>query len=91
MTPRKSQRLHRFYLIRPRANANIDELAERLIGLKHVEEVYVTDGKYGYLVKTRFEEGRNLKQAVAYIQKHVDRKFGEVVSHFEYRKGPGTA
>jgi len=91
MSSTKKSRLHRFYLIRPKANANIDELAERLMGLKHVEEVYVTDGEYGYLVKTRFGSEKNGEDAASYIRKNIGSRFGAVTSYFEYRKRSALA
>ena len=86
MVRRARNRLHRFYLIRPRENANIDELAERLISLKNVVEVLVTDGDYGFLVKTRFSKEKDISEAERYIQNNIDRKFGTVTSHYQYKK-----
>lgn len=79
-------RLHRFYFLRPRENANIDELAERLISLKNVEEVFVTDGDYGFVVKTRFSKESKKGIEEHYIQKNIDRKFGVVTSYYKYVK-----
>ena len=87
MAARRRSRLHRFYLIRPRANSNVEELAERLVELKHVEEVYVTDGDYGYLVKTRFDGEKDPDDAASYIRKNIGKRFGSVTSYFNYRKG----
>ena len=86
MVRRARNRLHRFYLIRPRENVDIDELAERLISLKNVVEVLVTDGDYGFVVKTRFLEERDNHEAERYIQNNIDRKFGTVTSHYQYKK-----
>ena len=86
MVRRARNRLHRFYLIRPRENVDIDELAERLISLKNVVEVLVTDGDYGFLVKTRFSKERDISEAERYIQNNIDRKFGTVTSHYQYTK-----
>jgi DNA-binding Lrp family transcriptional regulator len=79
-------KLHRFYFLSPKENANIDELTDRIISLKNVEEVFVTDGDYGYIVKTRFSNGRDSKAAEQYLKKTVNRKFGVVTSYFQYKK-----
>ncbi len=83
---RKRGILHRFYLIEPRENASADELAEKLISLKPVEEVFLTDGDYGFLVKTRFFEGSEPDDITKYISRNVSKKFGKIVSYFQYRK-----
>ena len=36
--------LHKFYFIEPKENVDAEKLAERLISLKPVEEVFLTDG-----------------------------------------------
>ena len=86
-------RLHKFYLIKPRENANIDELAERLISLKNVVEVLVTDGDYGFVVKAKFSTEKDTEEAEKYIHNNIDRKFGVVTSHYRYgiRAQPSSA
>jgi hypothetical protein len=68
----------KFYIARPREDVNIDALANRLIALKNVAEVYITDSinNSGILVKTRFdEEPANLK---VFLSKHLGKSYGEV-------------
>ena len=76
----------RFYLVNPKENASIDSLAERLIGFKEVEEVYVTDGAHGFLVKTRFSEGKEPKDLGDYLKRRVDKSYGEMNAYFTYKK-----
>ncbi len=84
--PRKKTNIHKFYLLRPKENANIDVLADQLISLKNVREVFVTDGDYGFIVKTRFSEGKEPKNVTRYITKHIGQDYGKVVSYYRYKK-----
>ena len=68
----------KFYIARPRANMNIDELANKLITLKNVDEVYITDciNNGGILIKTRFDE--EPKDLASVLSKHLGKSYGEV-------------
>ena len=78
--------LHKFYFIQPKENANADQLAEALINLKLVEEVFLTDGDYGFIVKARFFNGREPKDVTEYISRKISNNYGKVVSYFQYSK-----
>ncbi len=82
----KRSSLHRFYLISPKQNMNSDALANKLISLEHVEEVLLTDGDFGFIVKTRFSKGEEPSNLVRYIEKHIGQSYGKVVSYYQYRK-----
>ena len=43
----------RFYLVKPQERKNAHSLAERIANMKDVEEVMLTEGEYGYLVRVR--------------------------------------
>lgn len=83
---RKRGSLHRFYLVEPKPNANADELAEKLIAMKPVEEVLLSDGDYGYLVKVRFINGKEPVDVVNYLKEKIAVKYGVVDSYYQYRK-----
>ena len=83
----RRNRLHRFFFIEPRSNANADELAENLIKLPTVQEIYLTDGDYGFLVKARFLNGKEPHDITRYIAGHVSTKFGRVTSYHQHNKG----
>lgn len=78
--------LHKFYLVAPRPNINSDALAERIIMLEPVEEVFLTEGDYGFIIKTRFFNGEEPKDIARYISRNVGSRFGKVVSHCTYSK-----
>ncbi len=77
---------YKFYLVNPKENTSIDALAEKLIAFREVEEVYVTDGAHGFLVKTRFSNGKEPKDLGSYIKRKIDSNYGEMNSYFMYNK-----
>lgn len=83
---RRRQSVHGFYFVRPRHRANADELADKLIQLNSVEEVLLTEGDYGFLVKAGFFRGEEPKDVMDYIAKNIDSRFGRVISHYQYTK-----
>lgn len=83
---RKKGSLHRFYLIEPRPNADAGRIAEKLIALKQVEEVFLSDGDYGFIVKVRFLDGKEPPDVENYLKENVATRFGTVDSYYRYRK-----
>ncbi|MDE1856796.1 MAG: hypothetical protein KGH98_01790 [Candidatus Micrarchaeota archaeon] len=77
---------HRFFLIRPSAGSDIGKMAERLMGFECVQEVYVTDGEFGYLVKARPNADGKADKAEDYIRRRLDKRFGTVTCHYQCRK-----
>lgn len=77
---------YKFYLINPKENASISSLAEKLISFKDVEEVYVTEGAHGFLVKTKFLNGKEPKDLDSYIKRRVDQTYGEMNAYFSYKR-----
>lgn len=78
--------MHKFYFIKPRSNADAGKLAEKLIELKPVEQVFLTEGDCGFIVKARLMNDKEPKDVVRYISKMIGSSYGKVVSHYEYRK-----
>ena len=83
---RIESKFYKFYFVQPPINVDANRVAERLIGIKNVEEVFVTDGDYGFIVKTRFFEGEEPYDAYNYISKKLGSNFGKVTSYYQYRK-----
>ena len=83
---RDGKRFYKFYLVNPKENAYGDTVAEKLISFDDVEEIYVTDGDYGFIVKTRFGDGKEADDVYGYIHRKIDSKFGEITSYYKYRK-----
>ena len=83
---RKRGVLHRFYLIEPRENLDLDRLADKLISLKPVEEVSIGDGSYGLIVKVRFVKGNEPSGVAEYISRKIGIRYGTLDSYYQYRK-----
>ncbi|MCW6159499.1 MAG: hypothetical protein LVQ95_00200 [Candidatus Micrarchaeales archaeon] len=83
---RKRGVFHRFRLIEPKENADSDKLADGLISLKPVEEVLITDGSYGLVVKVRFQTGKEPSNVTDFISRHIGSRFGTLDSCHQYRK-----
>ena len=81
----KKSSLHRFYLISPKQNLDAGLLAERLLSLEPVEEVFLTDGDFGYIVKARFSKEGEYEDTVDHIAKKLGSKFSKAVSYYQYR------
>jgi len=82
----KSNPLHKFLFLKPKANVNAEALAEKLLALKNVQEVILTDGDCGYIVKTRVFSARSDKEAERYIAKNVGSVFGRALSYAYCKK-----
>ena len=83
---RLSKKFYKFYLVHPPKNADADHLAEQLIGIKNVEEVFVTDGDYGFVVKARFFDRKEPDDAYNYLSRKLGGNFGRVTSYYQYKK-----
>ena len=75
----KKGKLHRIFFVGPKKNAVMDELAERLIELNFVQEVFLEDYNSGYVAKIRFFIDREPERPETYISKLVSKDFGAVV------------
>ena len=84
--PKRKSAVHRFYLITPKEDTDAGLFAKELLSLKPVEEVFLTDGDFGYIVKARFANGKEPSDVTRYIERHVDRRYGKVVSYYQYKK-----
>jgi hypothetical protein len=75
----KKGKMHRIYFCSPKENTNLDTLADRLIGLRLVEEVFLMDIDDGYVAQVRFTENKEPEKPDAYIAKNVGKSFGAVI------------
>ena len=83
---RKDSGTYRFYMLDPREGSDISSIAGRLMAFKEVEEVYVTEGDHGFIVKARLGAKGLSKGIHSYISKAVDRRFGQATSCLLYKK-----
>ena len=74
------------YLVKPREKEDANRIAEKLMELESVEEVLLTEGECGFIVKARFVDGRKPSDVEDYISKNISSRYSRVVGHCEYRK-----
>ena len=55
----KRNDIYRFFLVKPNPLQDPKRTMQRLMKLKHVEEVHMTEGEYGYIVKARADYPKN--------------------------------
>ncbi|MDE1871240.1 MAG: Lrp/AsnC family transcriptional regulator [Candidatus Micrarchaeota archaeon] len=79
---------YNFYLVHPPQDADANLLARQLMSIKNVEEVFVTDGDYGFVVKARNGVGEP-DDACEYISRKLGCGLVKATSHYQYRKWPG--
>jgi hypothetical protein len=48
---RRVSRGYHYFFVRPGRNGNLHKAAARLMGIRKVEEVAITEGDYGFVVK----------------------------------------
>lgn len=73
----------RFYLINPKhMHISIDALADQLIGMKEVQEIYLNDSNKNeaFDVMVRFNSEMATKDIKEYIKNRLSSKFGEFSS-----------
>ena len=78
--------MHRLYLIEPLADADLDGIADKLASLEHVQEVSITEGSYGLVVKTSIQKEGDLGKLTNYIRNKVNGRFDVIDTFYKYRK-----
>jgi hypothetical protein len=76
---KKRGRLHKLFFADPKPNGVIEKLADRLIELRLVQEVFLEDHNSGYMAKIRFLEEEEPEKPEVYIARHISKDFGTVV------------
>ncbi len=75
------KRFYTIYLVNPdHLRISIDALADELIAMKQISEVYVSDSSFtaGFSIKVRFDEKLKPKNVTKFFQERIDSKFGRV-------------
>ncbi len=75
-----------FVFIDPEENADANAVAEKLIAIENVEEVFVTEGDYGYLVKVRLDDETDGKKFLDYMKRNVSPRLGSVTSYYSIKR-----
>lgn len=83
---KKTTKLHRLFFVKPKENTNADELAERFAGFDGVDEVLLTEGDFGFVVRARLGTVEEQKELAKCISEASSGYCGTAVSHYKYRK-----
>jgi hypothetical protein len=77
---------HKFFLIKPKAGMDLDMLANDLVSLPDVLEVYATEGTIGFMVKARFDGEKEPEEVANYIKKNISKDYGTIVSYINFKR-----
>ncbi len=72
-------KLHKLLFMDPKETVSMDELADRLIALKLVQEIFLAGYERGYVAKVRFFPEREPKSVAGYVSGQLSKDFGIVV------------
>ncbi|MDE1857012.1 MAG: hypothetical protein KGH98_02925, partial [Candidatus Micrarchaeota archaeon] len=72
--------------VKPRENYDINSMAMRIMGLGDIEEIHVTEGICGFLVKARFHSDGQSGNVRQWLSKVAGSNCGELISHYTYKK-----
>ena len=73
-----------YFLIKPKIGRNVKHVAKKLVGLKNVREVVVTEGEYGFIVRASVCPERKLMELKGRIAKAVGGYSRIAVCYSEY-------
>ena len=73
---------YHYFFVRPGRNGNVHKAAARLMAIRKVKEVAITEGDYGFVVKADGLEGE--KEVVREIAKTVGGNSKKAVCHCRY-------
>ncbi len=61
-----------YFFVSPGKNANVHQTARKLIGIEKVNEVLITEGEFGFIVKTDLLDEKEMAE--------IDRKIANAAS-----------
>ena len=72
-------KLHKLLFVDPKGNVSMDDLAERRIALRLVQEIFLNGHEKGYIAKVRFFPEKEPRSVAGYIAGQLSKDFGKVV------------
>ena len=72
-----------FFFVRPGPNSNVRLVAQRLASMHHVKEVHITEGEYGFIVKSALLDYEKQQELGRRIEKTAKGTSKSLVSHCE--------
>ncbi len=76
----------RFYLINPERNASVNLNVRKLLGVKEVDEVYVTEGPHGLIAKASPGSAISSRRTTTSIVRQFHGNVSVITSYARYRK-----
>jgi hypothetical protein len=76
----------RFYFVKPLSNCDSKSIGNRLIALDGVKEVHMTDGKYGFVIKSNSPESNCADSLTTRIRASMKSRIEVASSHYVYIK-----
>ena len=78
--------LHKFLFLKPKENIDVRKVADKLLSIKNVQEVILTEGDVGYIVKTRLFSDKSDRETEKLVTKSIGSKLGAAVACGSFRK-----
>ncbi len=75
-----------FFFVRPGSNSNVRLVAQRLASIRHVREVHITEGEYGFVVKSSLLDYEKQQELGRRIEKTANGTSKALISHCEISK-----
>lgn len=72
-------KLHKLHFVNPKASASMDRLAERIVSLRHIQEMFLEGSENGYVAKVRFFPGCEPRNICMYVSSKISGNYGSVV------------
>ena len=76
----------RFFFVRPGPSSNVRLVAQRLASMHHVREVHITEGEYGFVVKSALLDYEKQQELGRRIEKAAKGTSKALISHCEISK-----
>jgi hypothetical protein len=76
----------RFYFVRPAENRDARSIASKLASLDGIREVYMTEGKYGFVVKAVEAKHQDPERIASYMETSLKGKVDMALSYYRCRR-----
>ncbi len=83
---RRQAACSKFVFIKPKPCKDADEFAKFLIMQHNVQEVYVGEGDYGYIIKAKLDDGQIEDEMMKVTRGGSDTHLPRFSSYFKYTK-----
>jgi hypothetical protein len=85
MRIKKDGQMCDLFFVKPERSFDAHKSVEELLKLEDIDEVFLTTGMYGFVVRARSDGGENHRKIARYINNKVGRCF-RLASHVQYKR-----